>query len=150
MRVFRRLNAGSKSSVRGTSWTFGGRGRRSKSFGMAGCWVEREMGEGMREIAGVTVREGRGLFFDRGLEGAWRKSSGMSFQFSMAEAVGVGLEGTRVGAETDFGGGGGRFVFDDAIGGAFEGGAGCLSRLGFLSQLFREDCIAGREGLGWL
>jgi hypothetical protein len=147
--VFRRLNAGSKSSVRGTSSTLGGKGRRAKSCGMAGCWVDRDTGEGLREMAGVTVREGRGLFLDRGLDGAWRKSSGMSFQFSMAEGVGVVLEGTRVGADTDFGGGGGRFVLGDIIGGAFEGCTGCLSRLGFFSQLFNEDCIAGREGLGW-
>jgi hypothetical protein len=125
--VFRRLNAGNKSSVRGTSWTLGGRGRRAKSCGMAGCWAEREMGEGMREMVGVTAREGRGLFFDRGLDGAWRKSSGMSFQFSIAEGVGVVLEGTRVGAETDFGGGGGRVVLGDRIGGAFGGFAGWLS-----------------------
>ena len=85
------------------------------------------MGEGMREMAGVTARDGRGLFLDRGLEGAWRKSSGMSFQFSIAVGVGVVLEGTRVGAETDFGGGGGRFILGDTIGGAFGSCPGWLS-----------------------
>jgi hypothetical protein len=112
--------------------------------------VEREMGEGMRETVGVTAREERGLFFDRGLDGAWRKSSGMSFQLSIAGGVGVVVEATRVGADADFGGGGGRFVLGDMIGGAFGGCVVCLSRLGFFSQLFNEDCIADREGLRWL
>lgn len=67
--------------------------------------------------AGVTFREERGLFFDLGLVGACRKPSGMSFQLSIAEGTAVVVEGTRVGAEADLGGGGGRFGAVAAIGG---------------------------------
>jgi hypothetical protein len=99
------------------------------------------MGVGILDVAGVAALDGRGLFFDRGLEGACRKSSGMSFQFSMAEGVGVVVEGTRTGAEADLGGGGGRFILGDSNGGPFEGCSGCLTESGFFSQLVSDDCI---------
>ena len=141
VRVLRRLKAGRRSSVSGTSSMFGGRGRRANNCGIAGCWTGRVVGVGILEVAGVPARDGRGLFFDRGREGACRKSSGMSFQFSMAEGIGVVVEGTRTGAEADFGGGGGRLSLGDGNGGPFEGGPDCLTESGFFSQLFSEDCI---------
>jgi len=91
-------------------------------------------------LAGVTVLEERGLFLDLGLDGAWRKSSGMSFQLSMAWGTGVVAEGTREGAEADLGGGGGRFRVGGAVGGALRGCSCCLGPVGFFSQLDREDC----------
>lgn len=146
VRAIKRLKAGIRSSVSGTSWTLGGSGRRANSRGIEGAWIEL-MGEGILGVpAGVTAREGRGLFLDLGREGAWRKSSGMSFQLSMAEGTGVEAEGMRFGAEADFGGGGGR------TGAAFGGGGGCsgcpfcLEELGFLSQPFSEDCSIGQRG----
>ena len=113
VRARRRLYSGSSSSVREVISTLGGSGRRAKSWGMAGSSAGSVTGVDTREpLAGVTARDERGLFFERGLEGACRKSSGMSFQFSMGcgtvEVVEV-VEGARGGAEEDFGGGGGRF-----------------------------------------
>ena len=113
---------------------------------MPACWTARLGGVGILEVTGVTARDDRGLFLDLGLEGACRKSSGMSFQFSIAEGVGVVLGGTRVGAEADFGGGGGREGFATTGGGAFRGCRDCSSALGFFSQLFNEDCIVAA---GW-
>lgn len=141
--MFRRLNAGMRSSVSGTSWTLGGRGRRAKSCGLGGCWTGRILGEGIVEATGVTARDERGLFFDLGREGACRKSSGISFQFSMAEGVGVVVRGTPVGAEADFGGGGGRLVFGGTTTGTFRGCWCCFSELDFFSQLVSEDCMVG-------
>lgn len=98
-------------------------------------------GEGILGVAaGVTFREERGLFFGLGLDGAWRKPSGMSFQFSMAEGTAVVAEGTRVGADADFGGGGGRLGAVAALGGGFAAWSLCLGPLGLLSQLLKEDC----------
>jgi hypothetical protein len=96
-------------------------------------------------LAGVWGAEGRGLFLERGRDGACRKSSGMSFQLSIVRGlrvVGVALpfEAIRGGAEVDLGGGGGRRGAAGAAGGGFEGTASCLLVLGFLSQLLREDC----------
>ena len=90
--------------------------------------------------AGVTVLEERGLFLDLGLDGACRKSSGISFQLSMAWGLGVVADGTREGAETDLGGGGGRFRVGGAVGGALGGCSCCLGPIGFFSQLDMEDC----------
>jgi hypothetical protein len=75
-------------------------------------------------LEGVTVLDERGLFFDFGLDGAWRKSSGMSFQLSMAWGTGVVAEGTREGAVADLGGGGGRFRVGRAVDGIL-GGCSC-------------------------
>ena len=104
------------------------------------------MGVGILEMAGVTARDARGLFFDLGCDRACRKSSGMSFQFSMAEGVDVAVEGTRTGAEADFGGGGGRLSLGDSNGGPFGGCSGCLTESGFFSQLVSEDCIVMEDG----
>lgn len=92
--------------------------------------------------SGVTAAEDRGLFLDRGLDGACRKSSGISFQLSIALGVGVDVDGTRGGAEVDFGGGGGRFTAGGADGAGLGGSSSCLAALGFFSQLDIEDCIA--------
>lgn len=107
--------------------------------------------------AGVTAREERGLFLDLGLDGGWRKSSGISFQLSMAEGTGVEAEGTRGGAEVDFGGGG-RLSAELAEGGSGRGDEGLSScrfgfvELGFLSQPFNEDCsmARGAECYAWV
>jgi hypothetical protein len=89
---------------------------------MVGFWTGTVTGVDTLEVFdGVTVLDERGLFLDFGLDGAWRKSSGMSFQLSMACGTGVVAEGTRDGAVTDLGGGGGRFRVGGAIGGAFSG-----------------------------
>lgn len=83
-------------------------------------------------LAGVPVADGRGLFLDRGRDrdrddGADRKSSGMSFHWSVVFGIGVVLDGARFigmrggGAEMDLGGGGGRFGNVEAGGG---GGGG--------------------------
>lgn len=109
------------SSVSGANSTLAGRGRRANSCGMDGFSVEGMTGVGTLEgPAGVTAREERGLFFDLGLDGGCRKSSGISFQLSMAEGTGVVTEGTREGAEVDFGGGGGRLSV--ALAGGGRGG----------------------------
>lgn len=121
MRLFRFLNAGIRFSVSGTNSTFDGRGRRAKSCSLAGCWRDGVLGVSIPEPTGVTARDERGLFFDLGLDGACRKSSGMSFQLSMAEGVGVVVGGTRGGAEVDFGGGGGRLDFGGITGGTLVG-----------------------------
>lgn len=76
------------------------------------------IGVGIPET-GVTARDERGLFFALGRDGACRKSSGMSFQFSMAAGVGVVVGGARGGAEADFGGGGGRLAFGGMDGSPF-------------------------------
>jgi hypothetical protein len=65
-------------------------------------------------VVGVPVRDGRGLFFDLGLDGACRKSSGISFQLSM-DGTGVFADGPRAGAEADFGGGGGLLGVEEGI-----------------------------------
>lgn len=84
----------------------------------AGFELGRVTGVGTLEVArGVTALDERGLFFDLGREGACKKSSGMSFQLSMAFGTGVVVERTRGGADVDFGGGGGRF----AVGGPLDG-----------------------------
>jgi hypothetical protein len=108
---------------------------------MAGFGLERATGVGTLEVAsGVTAADERGLFFDLGLDGACRKSSGISFQLSMDFGTGVVEEGTRVGAEVDFGGGGGRFVDGGALGsGGFSVCTCCLEASGFFSQLDMED-----------
>jgi hypothetical protein len=98
-------------------------------------------GVGTREVAiGVAFLDERGLFFDLGLDGACRKSSGMSFQLSMACGTGAVVEGTLEGAEADLGGGGGRFDVGDGLGGGCEAWSACLVAAGFFSQLDIEDC----------
>ena len=103
----------------------------------------RETGVGTLGVGiGVTARDERGLFFDRGRDGACRKSSGMSFHCpDVGATMGVEVpETARVGVETDFGGGGGRFGFDIVAGGGFETcSVGCPEA--FLSQPLSEDCI---------
>jgi hypothetical protein len=91
--------------------------------------------------AGVTVWDERGLLFDRGREGACRKSSGMSFQLSMARGTEVAPDGTRGGAVFDFGGGGGRFTGGGATIVGFGVCSCCEVVAGFFSQLDMEDCI---------
>ena len=145
VRAFKRLKAGISSSVSSTSSTLGGRGRRANSCGMDGFWTGRAVGVGTLEgPAGVTVREARGLFFDLGLDGACRKSSGMSFQLSIADGTAVEAEGTRAGAVADLGGGGGRFGVGFVIGGGLVGWSFGTVAVGFLSQLFNEDCSISR------
>lgn len=61
----------------------------------------------------------------------------------MAEGVGVVVRGTPVGAEADFGGGGGRLVFGGTTTGTFRGCWCCFSELDFFSQLVSEDCMVG-------
>jgi hypothetical protein len=176
------LKAGRCSGVRGARWTFGGSGRREKRDGREDCTGGFEGAEGWvvgfsvvdvsvegisvdsasiaggagvvtREtLAGVWGAEGRGLFFERGRDGACRKSSGMSFQLSIVRGlrvvgVAVPFVAIRGGAEMDFGGGGGRRGGAAAAGGGFGGGASCLPVLGFLSQLLREDC--NMAGMWW-
>jgi hypothetical protein len=154
--------------VRGSRRTFGGRGRSEKSVGRDGAaGVSEGVSEGVgvaavggavaastvggtgdvaREmLAGVWGAEGRGLFLDRGRDGACRKSSGMSFQLSIVRGLRVvggalPFKAMRGGAEIDLGGGGGRRGAGDAAGGGFVGAASCLLVLGFLSQLLRDDC----------
>lgn len=110
VRAVRRLYAGKSSSVRDASSTLGGSGRRANSCAIEGVSVGRMTGVFTLEpLAGVTALDDRGLFLDLGREGAWRKSSGMSFQLSMV-ATGVVVEGMRDGAEVAFGGGGGLFL----------------------------------------
>lgn len=106
---------------------------------MLGFCTGTVTGVGTREVLGVTAREGRGLFFDLGRDGACRKSSGISFQLSKDRGTGVVAEGTREGAEADLGGGGGRDF--EAAGGIFGGCSGCSEGVGFFSQLDSEDCI---------
>ena len=115
---------------------------------------ESPVGVGTLEmLAGVPVAEGRGLFFDRGRdEGTDRKSSGMSFHCSVALGSGVVLEGARFmgmrgGAETDFGGGGGRFGVIEADGGGSGGWAFSLLAAGFFSHPDREDCSMFEGGV---
>lgn len=114
------LYAGRCVSVREAISTFGGRGRSANIWVMAGCSIVGGMGETTLDTAGVVARDERGLFFDRGLDGAWRKSSGISFQFSIAEGTGVVEAGVRV-ADADLGGGGGRFTAVDTGGGSVTG-----------------------------
>lgn len=99
-------------------------------------------------LAGVAVADGRGLFFDRGREdGADKKSSGISFHWSVVLGMGVLLDGMRFigmrgGAEIDLGGGGGRFGAAEAAGAAGGGGGGwtlSLLTAGFLSHPDKED-----------
>jgi hypothetical protein len=137
------------SSVRGASSTLEGSGRRGNSSGIVGFGNEGVTGVAtVDELAGVPVLDGRGLFFERGLDGAWRKSSGMSFQLSMAGGTFVVMEGTREGAVADFGGGGGRFGVEDAFGGAFEGCSSWFAAAGFFSQPDSEDCSMLRRAIG--
>lgn len=120
--------------------TFEGSGRRANSCGIAGSGLGRATGVGTLDVAsGVTAADERGLFFDFGLDGACRKSSGISFQLSVAFGTGIVEEGTRGGAEVDFGGGGGRFVVGGALGGSFSVVTCCLGVSGFFSQLDIED-----------
>lgn len=137
------MKAGRCSSVSGASSTFDGNGRRANSCGVGGLGFGSETGVGTLDVAsGVTAADDRGLFLDRGLDGACRKSSGISFQLSIALGVGVDVDGTRGGAEVDFGGGGGRFTAGGADGAGLGGSSSCLAALGFFSQLDIEDCIA--------
>jgi hypothetical protein len=100
--------------------TLGGSGRRANSCGMAGLGLGRATGVGTLEVdRGVTAFDDRGLFLGLGLDGACRKSSGMSFQLSIAFGTGVVAERVRGGADVDLGGGGGRFAGGGAVGGAF-------------------------------
>lgn len=110
---------------------------------MAGCWTGSATGVGTLEtLDGVTARDGRGLFLDFGLDGACKKSSGISFQLSMARGTGVVADVTRVGAEADFGGGSGLFGLEIGGGGGATFWLAVLcSPEGFLSQLLNEDCI---------
>jgi hypothetical protein len=118
-----------------------GSGRRANSGGMVGFGNDGVTGvAAVDELAGVPVLDGRGLFFERGRDGAWRKSSGMSFQLSMAGGARVVIEGTREGAEADFGGGGGRFGVGDAFGGGLEGCSCRFATAGFFSQPDSEGC----------
>jgi hypothetical protein len=154
VRAFRRLNAGSSSSVSGASWTLGGKGRRANSCGMAGCCTGAGMGVTTREVTGVTARDDRGLFFDLGLEGACRKSSGISFQLSIADGTGVVVEEMRFGAEADLRGGGGRFGGNDTAEGEGLGCSVVPLEVGFFSQPFKEDCNMVERGVfeceGWV
>jgi hypothetical protein len=128
--------------VSGAISTLGGSGRRANSWDMAGFGLGRVTGVGTLEVArGVTALDDRGLFLNLGLDGACRKSSGMSFQLSIAFGTDVLAERTRGGAEVDFGGGGGRFAVDGATGGDFRGCSFCLAASGFFSQPVKEDCI---------
>lgn len=106
--------------MRGASSTLGGSGRSAKSSCSEGFCTGTVTGVGTREGMGVTALEERGLFFDRGREGAWRKSSGMSFQLSMDCGAGVVVEGA-CDDEADLGGGGGRV----RVGGADVVSDGC-------------------------
>lgn len=109
---------------------------------MAGFELGSVTGVGTLEVAaGVAVAEERGLLLDLGREGACKKSSGISFQLSMACGTGVVAESTRGGAEVDFGGGGGRLMVGGAVGGAFGVCSLGLVATDFFSQLDIEDCI---------
>ena len=126
--------------------TFGGNGRRANSCVMAGCGLGSVTGVGTREVAsGVTALDERGLFLDLGRDGACKKSSGMSFQLSMALGTGVLEDRTRGGAEVDFGGGGGLLAVGGATVGDFKGSSFGLAASGFFSQLDIDDCIFARE-----
>jgi hypothetical protein len=99
-------------------------------------------GVGALEVAsGVTAVEERGLFFGLGLEGACKKSSGISFQLSIALGTGVMVARPRGGADVDFGGGGGRFMAGGAVGGGVGSCSCCLAGVSgcFFSQPDRED-----------
>jgi hypothetical protein len=98
--------------------------------------------------SGVTAVDDRGLFLERGFDGACRKSSGISFQLSMAFGVGVDADRTRGGAEVDFGGGGGRFMVGGALGTGIGGSPSCLAAPGFLSQFDMEDCSIAMKAFG--
>lgn len=107
--------------------------------------------------AGVVAREDLGFRLTLGLDEAWRKSSGISFQLSMLDMPGTGADETRVGAETDLEGGGGRLGLESGVGGGGGGGSvgvcifGCFGcGAGFCSQLEREDCIVVVEEKWWV
>lgn len=123
---------------------------------VGGVSFDSPSGVGTREmLAGVPVADGRGLFFERGREeGADKKSSGMSFHCSVALGSGVGivLEGTRFagirgGADTDLGGGGGRFGAAEAGRGGGETCVFALLAAGFLSHPAKEDCSMFGSGV---
>ena len=109
---------------------------------------------GREALAGVWGAEGRGLFLERGRDGACRKSSGMSFQLSIVRGLSVvggallPLEAMRGGADVDLGGGGGRRGAVGAAGAGLGGAASCLLVLGFLSQLLSDDCSMAGDVAG--
>jgi hypothetical protein len=105
---------------------------------MVGFCTGTVTGVGTREVLGVTALEERGLFFDLGLDGAWRKSSGMSFQLSM-DGTGVVADGAVEDADVDLGGGGGRLGVG-GVGFIVGGCSCCLGGVGFFSQLDMDDC----------
>lgn len=147
VRMLRFLNEGISSSVRGTSSTLLGSGRRAYNCDNGPCCGIGMVGDGTRGVAeGVTTREDRGLFLDLGLEGTCRKSSGMSFQLSI---VGTAVEddGTRLGAEDDLGGGGGRLgLIADVCGGFETSSFFAGAPAAFLSHPLSEDCsIVGSQ-----
>lgn len=104
---------------------------------------------GLDRSPGVGAGDSLGLFFALGLDGAERKSSGMSFQFSVLGGTGVLAVGMRGDAETDFGGGGGRFTGGGATDDCLGGWSACGVAEGFLSHPVREDWTIV-VWMGWL